>query len=169
MYGDYTYDFGQTDIASNGVLSGLLAVGAVFWVITLAIAILVIIAMWKIFTKAGKPGWAAIIPIYNTWVLFEICGLKGWYALLALIPFVGSIIVCVFTIIAYIKLAKAFGKETGFAVGMIFLPFVFLPILAFGKDNVYDASRIDSVTVNNTNTSNTTPTDTNNTSNNQMM
>ncbi|MBN2357705.1 signal peptidase I [candidate division KSB1 bacterium] len=84
---------------------------------------------WKIFVKAGKPGWAVIIPFYNIYVLLEIVGRPGWWLILFLIPFVNIII----GIIIYVDLAKAFGKGTGFALGLIFLGFIFFPILAFGS------------------------------------
>ena len=73
----------------------------------------------------------SIIPVYSQYVLFEIVGMKGWYAFLMFIPFVGALIVAILSYIAYYKLAICFGKESGFGIGMIFLPFVFGLILAF--------------------------------------
>lgn len=96
------------------------------------IGILTIVAMWRIFTKAGKPGWAAIIPVYNMVVLFQIVGLNPWLLLLYLIPFVNFIAALVLTIMLCIRLAKAFGKSSGFAVGLIFLNTIFILILGFG-------------------------------------
>ena len=95
----------------------------------LALAVLGIVAMWKIFEKAGEPGWAAIIPFYNLYVLFKITWGEGWKFLFLLIP-VANI---VFAIITMVKLAKAFGKGGGFAVGLIFLGPIFYCILAFGQ------------------------------------
>ena len=97
-------------------------------ILSLAIAVLGIVAMWKVFEKAGEPGWAAIIPFYNLYVLFKITWGNGWKFLFLLIP-VANI---VFAIITMVKLAKAFGKSGGFAVGMIFLSVIFWCILAFG-------------------------------------
>jgi len=91
------------------------------------VAILAVIALWRIFTKAGKPGWAAIIPIYNSVVLFEIVGRPGWWVLLLFIPIVNIVIL----VIAMLDLAKSFGKGAGFAVGLILLTTVFMLILAF--------------------------------------
>ena len=105
------------------------AVVAATVIIEVAIAILMIVAMWKLFKKAGRPGWASIIPFYNYYVEFEIAGMNGWFFLLLLIPIVDIVLAIILTV----KLAKAFGRSAGFAVGMIFLPFVFVPILAFGK------------------------------------
>lgn len=96
--------------------------------IGLIFAIAVIAGLWKVFTKAGEPGWAAIIPIYNLYVILKIVGRPWWWLLLMLIPIVNFIIL----ILVYIDLAKSFGKGTGFALGLIFLSFIFMPILGFG-------------------------------------
>ncbi len=93
----------------------------------IAVTILSIVAMWKLFEKAGEPGWAAIIPFYNLYVLFKITWGNGWKFLLMLIPIANVVI----TIITMVKLAKAFGKSGGFAVGLIFLSIIFYCILAF--------------------------------------
>jgi len=95
----------------------------------IALGVLAIVALWKIFEKAGEPGWAAIIPFYNAYVLFKITWGSGWMFLLMLIPVVNIVI----AIIAMVKLAKAFGKSGGFAVGLIFLSVIFLSILAFDQ------------------------------------
>lgn len=96
--------------------------------ISLAVTVLILWSVWKIFVKAGKPGWAAIIPFYDSYILFEIIYGSGWKFLLLLIPF--------YNIYLYFKtfilLAHKFGKSTGFGIGIVFLPFVFLPILGFG-------------------------------------
>jgi len=96
--------------------------------IYLVIVIGVIAGMWKVFTKAGKPGWACIVPIYNLIVLLEIAGRPIWWIVLMLIPFVNFV---VFILIG-IDVAKAFGKGTGFGLGLAFLGFIFYPILGFG-------------------------------------
>lgn len=94
---------------------------------SLAISVLLIVAMWMIFKKAGKPGWASIVPFYNIYVMYEITWGSGWRFLMLLIPFYNIVL----AIQTQIKLAKAFGKSGGFAVGLIFLPYVFNPILGF--------------------------------------
>lgn len=104
------------------------AVGLLGALIYLAVIVLVIAGLWKIFTKAGKPGWAAIIPIYNTIVLLEISGKPIWWIILMLIPCVNIIV----SLLVFIDLAKAFGQGVGFAIGLILLPFVFFPLLGFG-------------------------------------
>lgn len=97
-------------------------------IIYVAILVLVLASMWAIFAKAGKPGWAALIPIYNLIVLLEIVGKPWWWLLLILIPLVNV----VFAVWTYNLLSKSFGKSEGFTVGLILLSFIFLPILAFG-------------------------------------
>ena len=106
---------------------------AFFSIISLAIAAVSIIAMWKMFVKAGEEGWAAIIPFYNSYVLYKISWGNGWYFLLTLIPIAGF----VFSIIMTVKLAKAFGKGGGFACGLIFLGPIFQCILGFSDDITY--------------------------------
>ena len=96
--------------------------------IILAVVVFMIAALWKIFEKAGQPGWAAIVPIYNCYVLLKIVGKPGWWLLLFLIPIVNY----VFIIWTYNMLSKSFGKEEGFTVGLVLLGIVFFPILGFG-------------------------------------
>ena len=93
--------------------------------------ILTIAAMWIIYSKASKPGWAAIVPIYNILVLLEIVGKPYWWIFLMLVPILNIVIL----IIVYHNLSLLFGKGGGFTVGIILLPVVFLPILAFGDAN----------------------------------
>ena len=100
-----------------------------FFIIELALILFMVVTMWKIFTKAGKPGWASIIPIYNIFVMLDIAGKPAWWFLLFLIPFVNFIV----GILVIAGIATNFGKGGGFVVGMILLPIVFYPILAFGS------------------------------------
>lgn len=119
----------DSSILTQGALASMVAS---YFIVIITIVILTIIAMWKIFTKAGKPGWASIVPIYNAVVLFQIVGLNPWLLLLCIIPVINSIAMLVLSIMMNIRLAKAFGKSTGFAVGLIFLNTVFTLILGFG-------------------------------------
>ena len=98
-------------------------------IVLVAFLILLIAAGWKINVKAGQPGWACIVPIYGTIISLRIIGKPGWWFFLLLVPVVNFIIF----IIMAIELAKVFGKGTGFGIGLLFLPFIFSPILAFGK------------------------------------
>ena len=104
---------------------GILAIFVVFYI---AIIVLIIASIWTIFTKAGKPGWAAIIPIYNIIVLLEIVGKPWWWIFLWIIPYLNLI----WIIWTYNMLSKSFGKSEGYTVGLIFLGFIFVPMLAFG-------------------------------------
>lgn len=116
---------------TGGAAAAGLGIGfTIFW---LAIAILMIASMWKVFVKAGKPGWAAIIPIYNFVVLCEIAGKPAWWVVLLFVPVVNFIII----IILSIALAKKFGKGTGYGLGLAFLGIIFYPMLGFG-DAQYD-------------------------------
>lgn len=118
-----------TTLAQQGGGNAAGAVGlGVFLLIYLVIIIVVIAGFWKMFTKAGQPGWAAIIPIYNSYIMCKIAGRPGWWVILLLIPYLNLI----FWIILMVDLAKSFGKGIGFAVGMILLSFIFIPILGFG-------------------------------------
>ena len=115
---------------AGGLFAGIMAFLAVTWFFCLAIMIIMIVGMWKMFEKAGREGWKSIIPIYNMYVLTEIAGLNGWLFLLCLIPGVGAL---VWTIMVSLKLAPAFGKDTAFAIGLILLSPIFYLILGFGS------------------------------------
>jgi hypothetical protein len=96
--------------------------------LVLAVAVFMLVSYWKVFVKAGMPGWACLIPIYNAYVWLKIAGKPWWWLLLMLIPLVNV----VFFILANIGAAERFGKGAGFGFGLSFLPFIFFPILAFG-------------------------------------
>lgn len=106
-----------------GMLVYLVVLGAIF------------AGIWKVFTKAGQPGWAAIVPIYNLVVLMKIAGKPAWWVLLMLIPFVNFIV----GILVSIEVAKAFGKGTGFGIGLMLLGPVFYPVLGFGSAQYHGA------------------------------
>ena len=93
----------------------------------LAFIIFIIASIWKTFEKAGQPGWASIIPIYNYYIMGKMGGVKNWW--LIFIPIVNIYIVFVIMI----AIAKSFGKEAGFGVGLVLLGFIFFPILGFGS------------------------------------
>lgn len=99
------------------------------YVLYVAIVLLMIVSMWIVVRKAGRPGVSQIIPIWNIIELLRIAGKPLWWLVLFLIPVVNLVIL----IITYHAISKAFGKEAGFTVGMVLLPFIFWPILAFGK------------------------------------
>ena len=88
------------------------------------------VAAWKIFVKAGEPGWKSIIPLYGTVVILRIVGRSGWWALLWLASYVGFFVLL---IVVGIGVAKSFARGRGFAAGLILLPSIFYCILAFGS------------------------------------
>ena len=116
----------QTNVGTDAA-AGIGAGMVIFW---LVVCILSIAGMWKVFTKAGKPGWAAIVPIYNWVVMLEIVGKPVWWiAIILFVPFVNII----FAIIVLVELAKVFGKGGGFVVGLLLLAPIFICILGFGS------------------------------------
>lgn len=152
--------------AAGAVMGGMLGVAIVA---SIAVAILMIVAMWKLFKKAGEPGWKALIPIYDVYILFKISGAKSWFwglIVAEIIVFINTIIgvnnggvvtdangnvteikdisfaiivaaMAIFELVCYIvlcaKLAKAFKRGAGTAIGLFFLPNIFTLILAFGS------------------------------------
>ncbi len=96
--------------------------------IELLVVVVAIAGLWKTFDKAGKPGWAAIVPIYNVIVMLEIAGKPLWWIVLFLIPLVNLVV----AILVSIAIAEKFGKSAGFGVGLALLSFIFYPILGFG-------------------------------------
>ncbi len=102
--------------------------GVIVGLVQLAIFVGVVAGAWKMFVKAGKPGWAAIVPIYNAIVMLDIVGKPVWWIVLFLIPVVNFVV----SILVSIELAKAFGKSAGFGIGIALLGFIFIPILGFG-------------------------------------
>ena len=93
----------------------------------LALVLLTTVAIWRVYAKAGEPGWACIIPIYNLYILLRIAERPGWWLLLFFIPVVNVIV----DIIVSIDVANRFGRGVAFGIGLAFLPFIFYPIIAF--------------------------------------
>lgn len=104
------------------------SLGTVPTLILLAVVVFMIASVWKVFAKAGEPGWAAIVPIYNIVVMLKIAGKPVWWIILFIIPFVNIII----SLLVFLGIAKNFGKGGGFGVGLWLLGFIFFPILGFG-------------------------------------
>jgi hypothetical protein len=111
-----TYSSGGAGGAAAGIFIGL------------GVIVLYAIALWRVFTKAGQPGWAAIIPIYNYYIILKIVGRPGWWLVLYLIPVVNIIIL----VIVLNDLSKSFGHGVGFTLGLLFLSLIFFAILGFG-------------------------------------
>lgn len=152
--------YGYNAASASGLVGGMLIFMIIVWIIAMAASVLMIISMWKVFKKLGKPGWAAIVPFYNVYVLCcEIAEKQWWYILLLCVPLAN--IYAMYVI--YDAVAKKFGKDTGYTIGMIFLPIVFFPMLAFSKnanpvqEDIYanentQAGSINDATINNVNT-----------------
>lgn len=119
-------EWGIANLAQSG---GGGAGAMIVLVIQLALIIVLIAGLWKMFVKAGQPGWAAIIPIYNLYILTKIVNRPGWWVILFLVPIVSLVI----SIIIMLDLAKSFGKSVAFAVGLILLGPIFICILGFGS------------------------------------
>jgi hypothetical protein len=115
-----------------GLNIGIILFGMIF---VLAIILVIVAAHWKLFTKAGKPGWASIVPIYNIYVLLQIIGRPWWWLLLLFVPFINIIV----AVMICLDLAKAFGKGTAFGVfGLVIFPYIGYLILAFGSSTYID-------------------------------
>ena len=118
-------------LAQSGQGGGMLP--TLFWFGLFAI---VLASMWKVFAKAGEPGWAAVVPIVNLFYLCKIAGRPSWWLLLMLVPLVNFFVLGILSF----DIAKAFGKSPTFGLGLWFLGFVFYPVLAFGSSQ-YNAPR----------------------------
>lgn len=145
----YTYTY--TTTTSSGLGGADPMVYNLIVLLGLALAVLMVVALWKLFKKAGKPGWAAIVPFYNTWVMVEIAGLSALWFVLLFIPFVNIVAV----VFIYNGIAKAFGKGVGTTVLMLLFPYVMFPYLAFSKNAVYQGGATDNLAA--TGVTNTTP------------
>ena len=156
-YGNYSY------LSNTQALNFITGMGTGMAIFLIALAVFEIVCMWKLFEKAGEPGWKCLIPIYNAYIFMKICweGKYFWIMfLLLLVPavavglmvggqsnalagvagflmFAAYIAVGVIGIISLVKLAKRFGKSGAFAVGLIFLEPIFIAILAFDS-STYD-------------------------------
>ena len=122
------------------LIAGMLA----YLAVTCLFSLFFLIAGWRIFSKAGRPGWAVLIPLYNLYVYTQIVKRPKWWMLLyltILIPFVGPLMALSLHLLDSVRLAKAFGKSDGFGIGLALLAIIFLPILAFGSAK-YDGTTL---------------------------
>jgi hypothetical protein len=139
---DY-YDSSYSTASADGTGLAILATGTIMFAMLLLFGVLVlmIVSMWKIFTKAGEEGWKSIIPFYNLWVMLEISGMSGLLMLTILIPPVWLVI----SIFMLYKLSTVFGKGIGYTLGLIFLAPIFFPMLAFGSATYTKPTKNDDV------------------------
>ena len=133
MYNELPYEYAEE--YTNGFLEFVAIFSLIFLLLFLVILVVLLVANYKIFKKAGKNGWECLIPIYATIVKFEFLNIPLWFLLIYLIPGVGIIP----QVIMSINLAKKFDKDAFFALGLIILPVVFYPILAF-SDAEYNSN-----------------------------
>lgn len=105
----------------------------VFWVIWLAFVVVVTVAEWKLFSMAGEPGWACLVPFYNFWIICKIAYNNGLMMLTLFIPLVNFVM----AFLTLFKFGKAYGKSTGFCIGLMFLSPIFIPMMAFSSDTDY--------------------------------
>jgi len=106
---------------------------------TLVISIFFLVVMWKVYVKAGQPGWGVLIPFYNIILMLRIAGKPGWWLIFFFIPIINIVV----QIVMLIDIAKNFGRGGWFAAGLIFLPIIFFPILAFGSSVYVGANQPD--------------------------
>lgn len=135
------YEYQVNESPYSSLLAGTF--GIIFLVVSLALAILTIAGFWKMFVKAGRPGWAAVVPLYNWWVWVDIIGRPRWWfwaalasVLLSWIPLVGvviSLVAAVLYLLGCLDMAKLFGKGAGTGIGLWLLSFIFAPLLGFGS------------------------------------
>jgi hypothetical protein len=143
--------YAAPSVSTGGMIASMLG-SCVFSLIVLAITVVALVGLWKVFVKAGQPGWAAIIPIYNIVILLQIIGRPIWWLIPFFLPIITSILaviglppsvllpinvlLCVpsfvFWIMVCLRLARVFDQSSGFGIGLLFLPFIFLPLLGFG-------------------------------------
>ena len=116
-----------TTLAQNNAVG--MGIMLFMMMIYLVVIIFVLAGMWKMFVKAGQPGWGVLIPFYNMYLQLKIVGRPGWWLILYFITIVNFVVI----IIVAVDLAKSFGKGAGFAIGLFFLRFIFIPILGFGS------------------------------------
>jgi hypothetical protein len=115
----------------NGAFGVLGGIGQIIYILfVLAIAVAVLAGVWKVYEKAGRQGWEGIVPIYNIYVLTQIVGRPWWWLLLCFVPCLNIVVI----VLLYMDLAKSFGKDGVYGLGLLFLGFVFFPMLGFGPD-----------------------------------
>jgi len=134
----------------------LVLVGGLFLVLLaliIVVCILTVVGRWKVFKKAGKEGWEALIPVYSDWVYVEISGVNWWYFLLIIMPtltmFVknNSIISVISPLISMVgyffcnyNISKRFHKDTGTAILLTLFPIIVLLVIGVSKKYVWDSS-----------------------------
>lgn len=119
-------EFPVEDIAGSGAA---IVASFVMFAVMMVVAVVLIASMWKIFTKAGEAGWMSLIPILNVVILTKIAGKEMWWVLLLFVPIANLVA----TVVIMLGLADSFGKDALWGLGLLFLPFIFYPLLGFGS------------------------------------
>jgi hypothetical protein len=126
----------QAEGNEEAVAAGIMAFFAAFFLVFVAIGLVTLIGMWKVFAKAGQPGWAVLVPIYNIIVLLRVAGLP-WYWIfapfVAIIPILGWIAYIVWIVWVHHRISTRFGQGVGFTIGLTLLSPIFFLILGFGS------------------------------------
>ena len=112
-----------------GVLNEALGMAIIPGIVGTVLFVLLFVSLWKVFTKAGQPGWTSLIPLFNILILLKIVNKPLWWFLLLFVPIVNLVIF----FIIYDRLSKSFGKGIGYTLGLLFFGYIFLPLLAFGS------------------------------------
>lgn len=135
-YSNEIYDITNTasTIKNAATLTSTILLIVMCAILVITILIIYTMALWKIFTKAGKPGWAAVVPVYNAVVYFQICGLNPWLLLLFLVPYLNVVAISIILSISYVNLTRAFKRDIYYMFGLMFFNILFLAIFAFGND-----------------------------------
>ncbi len=172
MY-DSTY-YSNFDTTMGTFLGVFLGFFIFIMIIALIVGVLIVIGQWKIFKKGGEEGWKALIPVYNVYTMCKLVGVNPYWVLIVFagclfsaIPLLNLVVMVAsiyFTVLLHVSLAKAFGKDTGFAIGLILVPYIFYPILGFGKSEFVGADPMEDIIFKNKNNNSTnTKSTTNNT------
>lgn len=176
LYQD-TYASGYSSgFGLDSFIAIILGVFATVALILFVIYLLVAIGQWKLFKKAGKPGWAALIPVYNTYVLCQIVGVSPWWILVTFIAgviagmmpmlsFITTIVSIYFGVLIAVSVARSFGKSDGYAVGIYFLGFIFYLILGFGDSKYLGPKPMHDIIFKNDSTNNASQFNTGNSNN----
>jgi len=156
---DYVETYGST-AAAGGIIAAVVGIIGFLLVVGLAIYILAVIGQWKVLTKAGEKGWKALIPVYNSYTLCQIAGVNPWWILIVfgagivggVIPVIGGLVSLAaslyFSILLSVSLARSFGKEDSFAIGLVLLGPVFYMILGFDKSKYVGKKPMDDFVLN---------------------
>lgn len=154
-YGSYGY-YGTNSAGAGALAGAVLAMLGIVIIICIVIAVLQIIGVWKTLNKGGKPGWGALIPIYNEYLLCTMVGVNPWWILivllsplLSIIPIIGSLVSIAisiyFMILLNVSIARSFGKDDAFAIGLILLSPIFYLILGAGSAEFVGAKPMNDV------------------------